>query len=882
MTLRELMARIWGLFRRPALDRQTEAEMRLHLELETDAGIRRGLTRAEAERAARLRAGSLAAASEAVRDQRGLGWLDGSITDLRQAWAALRRRPGFLFTAGGILTCAVAVNTLVFTIVYGGLFRPLPYRDPERLFRVFEQSVPQPKFPVSIYNYKEDVKANRTLAGIALYTREDMQLMHEERAEEVTAVAITDSFFPTLGASPALGRNFLAAEMLGSARVVMVSYRFWTERLYSDRTVIGRTLRLDRENWTIIGVAARGFQHVGGSYRSPLQGENVDIWRPLPMETTKDNEGCQKGCHYTNAITRLAPGVSAVAAGEDLNRIMDELARQFPDFYKGKRARLEPLAAEVVGKSRTAVLIIMAAGALVLLLASINVAGLSIARVLTRRREIAIRRALGGGAWRIARAILSESAVLGAIAGAAGLGLAGAMLPVLRTILPADFPRLHEIVFRWQDAVFALIAAIGASILAGVVAVARETRGDPGDALHDEGRTASVSFHAGRLRGGLVSAEVALACILCFAAGLLWRSSQALRERTNGFHPERTLTFELSFPFKSYSAERLDGFFAEVVRRFHEIPGVRSAGFSTSLPWTGYDENSSFDIEGYVPPPGEEVSARYQAADPEYFNAIGTRLVRGRLISAADNSKAPKVILVNEALSRRYFPNQEALGRVLKIWGANRQIVGIMEDIRDQPADVAAIPAFWFPLAQERFWRVRAAIHTDGDPLALAPAVRAAVQSIDRELPVAELQTMDQIAATALAERRFALWLCEAFGLLAMALAGIGVYAMLAYSVEQRRREIGIRVALGATHSDVLGMVFRSGLRLAGIGAAAGLVLSPAAGRALSGLLYGVSPQDAITLAAAPVAMLLIAALGCLAPGWMAAHGEPVAALREQ
>ena len=477
VTLRELLSKAAMLFRRREMGRETEAEMRFHLDLEIEAGMRRGLSCEEAARVARLRVGSITSSAEAVRDQRGFAALDGFTADLRQAWTALRRRPGFLFTAGGALAAAVAANTLVFAIVYGVLLRPLPYPDPDRLVRVFEQSVTQPKFPLSIYNYQEDLKSNRTLAGLALYVREDMQLMHEERPEQLTAVAISDTFFPTLGSTPVMGRNFQPSDMLRSARVVILSHSFWSTRLNADPSIIGKTLRLDRENWTVIGVAPRGFAHVGGSYRSPLHGENVAIWRPLPLETTAQNANCQKGCHYTNAIARLAPGVSLAGAADDLNRIMDDLARRFPSFYQGKRARLEPLSAEVVGKSRTAVLMITAAGMLVLLLASINVAGLSVARVLTRRRELAIRRALGGDSWRIARAVLSETIVLGAVAGVAGLGAAAALMPALRAILPAGFPRAHEIVFRWPDAAFALAAGLAASALAGLVAVARIPRG---------------------------------------------------------------------------------------------------------------------------------------------------------------------------------------------------------------------------------------------------------------------------------------------------------------------------------------------------------------------------------------------------------------------
>ena len=804
-------------------------------------------------------------------------WLEGAAGDVRQGWAALRRRPGYLITAGGALAAAVAANTLVFAMVYGVLLRPLPYRDPERLIRVYEQSGPQPKFPVSITNYKEDLRRNRTLAGIALYTREDMELMHGEQPERVTTVAITDTFFPTLDAAVAMGRNFVAGEMVESARVVIVSYRFWSERLGGDRAIVGKTLRLNRENWTVVGVAPRGFQHVGGDYRSPLQGETVAMWRPLPLDAE-----CQQGCHYTNAVARLAPGVTLAGTLEDLNRIMDELAQQYPNMYRGKRARVEALAEEVVGKSRSVVMIVAAAGGLILLLAAINAAGLSIARALTRRREIAIRRALGGSGWMIARAVAAESLVLGGVAGAAGLAIAASAMPALRELLPAEFPRLHEIVLRWPDAAFALAAGLGASAVGGILSVARGTRVEPGETLHEDARGASTSLSTGRLRGGLVAAEAALACVLCFAAGLLVRSGQALGERPHGFRPESVATFELSFPFGAYNEGRLATFFGEAARRLRGIPGVRAVGFSTSLPWTGYDENSSLTIPGYVARPGESVMARYQAADPGFFDAIGTRVVSGRGISTADGAKAPKVLVVNEALVRRYFPGRDAVGRTITVWGRDRRIVGVVEDVRDRPADVEAVPAFWMPMEQQPFWRVRAAVRTAGDPMAVMPAARTVLRSMDRDLPVAEVERLDEIAAVALADRQFALRLCEAFALLAMALAGVGVYATMTYSVEQRRREIGIRLALGATRGRVLGMVFGSGLRPAVIGVVLGLVLAPAAGSAMASLLYGVSPRDTLTLIAAPAAIVAIAVLGCAAPGLAAVRSEPMATLREQ
>jgi predicted permease len=481
------------------------------------------------------------------------------------------------------------------------------------------------------------------------------------------------------------------------------------------------------------------------------------------------------------------------------------------------------------------------------------------------------------------RAVLSENIVLGTFAGALGLGLAAMLLPVLRTILPPNFPRLHEIAFSWPAAVFALIAAIGTSAVAGMVATLRRTAADPNDALAEEARTASASGRTAQLRSLLVASEMALACVLCFAAVLLLRSSIELNNRDNGFKPAGTMTFELSFPARGYTnRDRLIAFYAEAARRIREIPGVQAAGFSTSVPWTGYDENTGFNIDGYTRKPGESLSARYQGADDGFVRAIGMRLVQGRDLSPADTFEAPKVIIVNDALARRYFPSGDAVGRVMNVFGAKRQIVGVVSDIHDQPADNEALPAFWMAMAQQPFRQARGIVRTTGDPLAIVPAVRAALQSIDRELPMADIRSMEEIAGVALSERHFALWLCEAFAGLAIALGAIGVYGLLSFSVEQRRREIGIRMALGASRRTVLGMIFNSGLLLSLAGTVAGLLMAPAAGRLLESLLYGVSATDRISLVLAPGIIILIALLGCIAPAWTAVRTDPTISLREQ
>src|SRR5258708_115985 len=879
-TMREWFWRVLSQFRRRELDRQSVAEMRFHLDAEIEAGIRRGLSRDQAEREAHLRAGHIATALEDVRDERSLGWLDGTWMDVRHAWSGLRRRPAFLLAAGGAVAAAVAMNTLIFTVVNGVILRPLPYTAPERLVRVFEMSARNPKFSMSIFNYLEDKRASRTLASIGLYTRDDLQLMHQDKPERLATVRITDDFLPALGVSPALGRNFLPSEMLRNVHVVILSHTLWKSRFHADPRIVGKTIRLDRDTWTVVGVLPAGFQHVGGEYRSPLQGDTVALWAPLGLDL---RESWLRNWHFTNAVARLKPDVSRKAAEEDLNCVMDDLALRFPNSYSGKRARIEPLSSEVVGRSRLTVEIIAAAGALVLLVACVNIAGLSVARVLARKQELAIRQALGGSTWRLIRAVLSESFIVGILGGLLGLAVALTLLPVLHLIIPADFPRLHEIRFSWTAAGFALTCALLTSAIAGLIPALRQLGGDPRENLSEDNRMTSGAQRITSLRGGLVAAEVALSCILCFAAGPPVGTPPLLGARDHGFDSGGVLTFQLALPNTAYSKpQHASAFYSEIVNRWKNIPGVRAAGLATNVPWTGYDENTSFDIVGRPARPGESIQARFQAADTGFLSALRLRIIRGRWIEAADQATAPPVIIVTDALPHRPFDNDDPIGRYLDLFGEKRRIAGVVADVRDRPSDAAAESAVWFPLSPAPFPAVTAVLRTDGNPLALVSAARAAAESLDSELPLAEVKSMDDIAAVALAERHFALWLCEAFAGLAMVLAAIGMYGMLTYLVEQRRREIGLRLALGSARPGVLWLVLSNGVKLAALGIVAGLLISPVAGRALASMLYGVSVWDAPSLLAAPMLILLVTCLGSLPPGWAAARTEPMKALREQ
>jgi macrolide transport system ATP-binding/permease protein len=876
MKLREWFYRLM----RGRSDRDLESEMRFHLEMEIEAGRRRGLADGEARRRAILRAGSVSSAMEEAREQRTFTWLSGSTADLHHACVGLLRQPWFLMVAGTVLTLTVAANTLIFTVVNGVVLKPLPYRDPDRLVRVFESSELYPKFPVSILNYLEDRRQSRTLESIGLYTGGDMQLMHGDRPERLTGVCITHDFFPTLGVQPMIGRNFVEAELRRSARVVILGHTLWRSRFQADPTVVGRTIRLNRENWSVIGVMPPGFQHPGGSYRSPLQGETVDAWCPLGIDLPEQG---LRNWHFTNAIARLKLGVPLDAATHDLNRVMDDLRRRNPKAYASAKARVEPLAAEVVGESAWTVRLITAAGLIVMLVACINIAGLCVARVIARRTELAIRQALGGGRVRLMRAVLAENMVLGVIGGTAGLVMAAMMIPALRSILPADFPRIHEIRLDAAAGAFAVSAALLTSLLAGVIPAFRQTMSGSDQSLSGGGRVASSGHGIRSFRGALVVAEVALACVLCFGAALLVRSGMQLAARDHGFQPSGVVTFHLMLPREAYNDRtKIRAFVSEALHRWREIPGVVAAGAGSSVPWTGYDDNTSFEIPGRPAKTGESIHARFHRATPGYFEALRWPLRSGRFFEEGDYADKNLVVVVNDALVRLYFDGNDPLGRDIDFFGRRRRIVGVVTDVRDYPADDHAEPAVWMAAAQDPEPGMSVVVRLSGDALASVPRLRQTLATLDAELPMADVRTLEDVAAAALAERRFAVLVCQVFAGLGLLLAAIGIYALLTYIVQQRRKEIGIRMALGATYAALLWMVAGAGLRLALAGAAAGVLMAPMAGRSMSALLYGVSATDILTLVLAPMLMLATALVASVVPAWVAARNEPLTVLRDQ
>jgi predicted permease len=806
--------------------------------------------------------------------QAGIG--GGAAADLRHAFRALTRNRGFGAVAVLVLAASVAINTMIFFMLEGVVLRPLPYGSPERLIRIYDASEDQPKFPVSIGHYL-DYRANaRSLDAIALYTGQDMELSRADgRSEQLTGVAITSDYYSVLGKTPFLGRAFVDDDLRAGVRHAIVSHRLWRELFESDPAIVGKSIRLDRAAWTIVGVAPPGFQHVGGEYRSPLQGESVDIWIPLRIDRS---EQAIRGFHYCNAIARVRSGYTESQARGDLERLAVANSQRYPQFGAW-RSRVEPLLNEVTGRSRQIIWLLTTAGVLVLLVACGNIAGLSVARALARRHELALRRALGASRWQVVRVGLAENVLIGVAGAMLGLLLAGAGLPLVRQLLPEDFPRAHEIGVTSIGALF----AVGVAMVTVVVAGLLPSIG--GNALPLSLNRGSSGYEPRRRRALLVVGEVALAGVLCAGALFLLRSYQEIGARDHGFNPENALTFRLTVK----SGERAEAGFSgrvqeDIRRRIAEIPGVVAVGASTNLPWSGYDENTGFGIVGRVEDANDGPSARFQAASPGYFEATGMHLLAGRFFDRTRDANGRSLtVIANDALAARYFPAGNAVGSMVDLWGARREIVGVVRGIRDYPADLDIKPAFWFPLGQVEFASVFFAVRSSGiDARSLTSAITSAVHSVDPELPLADIRTLERRSAGALAARRFALWLFQAFAALALVLAAAGVYGLLAYVVRQRRKELGIRVALGARRSDLWTMILSDGLKMAIAGAICALLLIPVGGWLLQAFLYNVRAFDLFTLVGAPAVLLGVAFLASLGPALSATRSDPALALREE
>ena len=803
--------------------------------------------------------------------------MDNLTQDLRFGLRLLRKNPGFTAVAVFTLALSIGANAAIFDVVNGVLLKPLPYKEPDRIVRVFENSPRFPKFPISPANFLDYRERNDVFDDFATFARGDLDLSVNDRPERLTGMRVSNGFFHLLGFEPELGRAFLPIdELSGNEHVAVISRALWERSFGKDAAIIGAPITLSGMSFTIIGVIGSGLQHVGGDYHSLPHGGNVDVWWPLTMDPKV------RTSHFLNAIARLKPGITREQAEARMNVIAQQLEEQHPED-KDWRIRIVSLRDEIVGGAQTMLLILFGAAGFVLLIACVNIANLLLATATARQKEIAVRTALGAGRLRLVRQMLTESLLIAVGGGVAGLVVARWGIEALVALAPKQIPRLHMLSLDWRTFAFALAASLLTGALFGLAPALQISRVNLNESLKEGGRGSSGGSRHNRLRGLLVIAEVSLAFVLLIGAGLLMRTFFYLQNVDPGFNPERVLTATIDLPSARYSTGRkASSFYRELIGRLAALPAVQGAAATSDLPWTGYDENTSFGIEGRQFSDDEYPSAQYHFATPDYFRTLGIPLLEGRFFSEADDADAPRVIVINKSMADRYWPDADAVGQRVRLWGETRMIAGIVGDLKDSPGELRAKPGFFFPVNQQAQSGLVLVMRTERDPMSLLAAMRSEIAALDKERPLSDVRTLEQIASAAVARTRFTMLLLSVFAGVALLLAAVGIYGVVSYSVTQRTHEIGIRVALGAQQRDVIGLVARQGMALALAGMGAGLAAALVLTRVMSSLLFGVSAGDPITFAGIAVLLMGVALGACFVPARRALKMDPMVALRHE
>ena len=791
--------------------------------------------------------------------------------DLRLALRLALKHPGFAATVILVLALGIGANTAIFSTLDAVLLRPLAFRDPGGLVMIWEDAshVGFPKNTPAPANFLDWRSQNRSFAGMAALRYHSANLTGDGPPEGLRGVRTMPDLFPLLGVTPLHGRYLTEQDEKSGDRVLVISYRLWQRRFGGDPNIVGRSLRLNDEDWQVIGVMPRAFQ---------FPSRRIDYWRPSGF-TPQD--WSRRGSHYLEVVGRLKPGVTPEQAQAEMTGIARRLQTQYPDTNRQLGVTLESMKDRIVGRSGLQLLVLMAAAGCVLLIACANVANLLLARAAVRSREMAVRAALGAGAGRLARQALVESLVLAAAGLLLALPLAGASLRVIAALVPDLLIGVVEPRLDARVLLFAAGIALVTGLLFGVVPAWQASRAGLAAGLRDGGR-AGASRRTRALRAVLVTGEVALASALLIGAGLLLQTLRNLNAVDLGFDPARVLTLQTRLPQPRYADfARRQRYFEQVLDRVAALPGVQSAGFTTTLPFLQRGNSTSFAIEGREP---ISTDALYRVVTADYLRTIGVRLREGRLYNRDDRATTAPGLVINTTLARTFFPNEGALGKRIRVDDdrAPRTVIGVVEDVLERGLEQTAKPGFYTLADQDPQGWVPAdlAVKTAGDPEALANAVRDIVWSVDKDQPVALIQTLDRIVAAELADRRQQIRLLGGFALLALVLAGVGIYGVLAYAVSAQVRDIGVRMALGARPGDVTAMVVRDGLLLALAGLALGALAALALGRWMRSLLYEVKPADPATFAAVGVVLLAVSLAACYLPARRAARVDPLDALR--
>jgi putative ABC transport system permease protein len=876
--LNKLRLRLRALFFNSKMEDDLEEEVRFHLEREIEENIARGMSPEEARYAALRRFGGVERVKEESRDERGIRFLDEMRQDLHYGARMLVKQPGFTLIAVLTLALGIGANTAIFSVVNAVLLCPLPYQTPDQLVVLWETH-PQTMLrnersnvsPANFIDWRDQSRVFEQVA--ALDGQRGFNLTTGGEPERIQGARVTASLFSLLGVRPCLGRSFLPEEdQAGQSRVILLSHGLWQRRFGSDPGVIGKTLSLNLSSFTVVGVMPREFNFP----------EEVEFWTPMAFNA---DELKTRDFHYLNVIARLKPGVTLRQAQAEMTTLARRLEQQYPASNAKRSVQIASLHEHLVGNVKLALLVLLGAVGFVLLIACANVANLLLARVATRQREIAIRLALGATRLRLVRQLLTESVLLALLGGAFGLLMASWGVHLLIRLSPSNLPRLTEVSIDGRVLGLTLTLSILTGLIFGLLPALQAARFSLNETLKESGRGAEGARQH-RARSMLVIAEVALSLVLLLGAGLMIRSFMQLNRVNPGFKPDHLLTVRLSPTISKFRNEDEGiAFYQQVIERVGALPGVVSVGAVTHPPMSNINLHLDFAVEGRpAAATGEKTSAEARAISPGYFETMGIPLLKGRDFTLHDHKQSARVAIINETMARQYWPNEDPMGKRLTMESedAPRQIIGVVGDVRHWGLDQGARAEMYWPLFQNPLVFMTLMVRTTSDPASLAAPVRREVSGIDKDQPVYSLKPMGQLVSDSVAQQRLNLLLLTIFAGVALALAAIGIYGVMAYAVTQRTREIGVRIALGAQASDVLKLVIGQGIMQTLVGLAVGLVASFALTRLMKNLLFGVSATDPRTFVFTTLLLAGVALVACYLPARRATKVDPLLTLRRE
>jgi len=876
----------------PTRENEIVEELSQHLEDQYEQSLSRGASQEEAYQATlRALTENDVLARELKRVERrvvhepvALGnerakWLGDLWPDLRYGLRMLAKNPGFTIVAVIALALGIGANSAIFSVVNTVLLRPLPYRNPEQLVMVWEENSKQgfPKDTPAAANYVDWRDQNHVFESIAAMADISFNLTGTGDPERIDGQRVSTSFFPLLGVEPQLGRAFRPEEdKPGANQVAVMSYGLWQRRFGADPGIIGKPISLNGKSFIVVGVMPRSFQFP----------RNNQLWIPIAFDA---KEAGNRGAHYLQVVARIRSGTTLEQAQAEMTTIAARLEKQYPATNTSIGAVVTPLHQQVVGKIRPALLVLLGAVAFVLLIACANVANLLLARAAVRQKEIALRLALGATRSRLIRQFLTESVLLASLGGAVGLLLSLAGLNVLKGFIPPNIPQAGNITIDGKVLIFTMLVSLATGLIFGLAPALQAAHFNLNDTLKESGRDSDAGTRGNRIRGLLVISEVAVSFILLIGAGLLINSFVRLRNVDPGFRAANVLTMRIVLPEVRYPDRKGRApFYDELIRRVEALPGVMSAAVVTDVPLTNSGNSVGVSIEGRADPAPDRVPIVItRMISPNYFKTMGIPLRQGRELNQGDKADSSPVVVISETTARLFWPGADPLGKRIKVGvGPNNSnqwlsVVGVVKDVRNDELGIEPKPQMYLPHAQNEFFDPRAlVVRTNVDPLSLAATVRRTVWEIDKDQPVSDISSMEQVVAESVARQRFSMLLLGVFAGLALVLAAVGIYGVMSYAVAQRTHEIGIRMALGAQRSDVLKLTIGQGLRLVVSGVVIGFAAAFALTRVMASLLFGISPTDSTTFITISLVLISVAALASYIPALRATRVDPMFALR--